>query len=81
MSGDTADCDHDQGDDRAWTPEQWEAWRANNRRLLDEGWSIGTEFRTDGSVREYAEKDGVRIGRQPKFDQDAGGNYIYGAPG
>jgi hypothetical protein len=48
-----------------WSPDEWEAWRANNRRLLSEGWSLGTNIRLDGSTYSFAEKDGVRIDRTP----------------
>ncbi len=62
----------------SWTSEQWREWRANNCRLLSEGWKLGTDFKSDGSVEEWAEKDGVRIIRNPNWDRDEHGNYIYG---
>ena len=66
--------------DTRWTADDWAAWRAENMRLLREGWSLGTGINLDGSVESYAEKDGIRIDRSPKWDRDEDGNYIYGAP-
>lgn len=61
-----------------WTAEDWANWRANNLRLLNEGWHLGTNINLDGTVESYAEKDGVRINRNPQWDRDDEGNYIYG---
>ena len=63
-----------------WTDEGWAAWRAENIRLLREGWTLGSSQMADGTIEEYAEKDGVKINRTPKFERDAEGNYIYGRP-
>jgi hypothetical protein len=65
--------------DREWTAEDWKAWRANNVRLALAGWYLGTDIKLDGTIEEYAEKDGVRIRRDPQWVRDADGNYIYGA--
>jgi hypothetical protein len=61
-----------------WTQEDWAAWRANNCRLLDEGWRLGTSFKLDGTVEQWAEKDGVRIRRDPEWDRGPNDEYIYG---
>ncbi len=51
-----------------WTAEQWEAWRANNRRLLDEGYVLDTNIFLDGSVECWATRGDERIRRDPKWD-------------
>ena len=43
----------------------WQAWRRNNMRLLADGWMLCTDFLLDGTIKDYAEKDGVRIARDP----------------
>lgn len=45
------------------TDEELEAWRAENRRLLIEGWSISTNIMTDGTVEEWAIKGDQKIRR------------------
>lgn len=61
-----------------WTDADWANWRAENVRLLREGWRLGTNIMLDGTVEEYAEKDGVRIDRSPRWERSAEGIYIYG---
>lgn len=63
-----------------WTAQDWAGWRAENARLLSEGWQIHTAQKLDGAVETYALKDGVRIDRSPQWDRDEDGNYVYGAP-
>lgn len=63
-----------------WTDDDWAAWRAENMRLAMEGWTLSTIQKMDGSVESWAEKDGVRVRRDPKWERDADGNYIYGRP-
>lgn len=63
-----------------WTAEQWAAWRADNCRVLAEGWSLGTTTMPDGTVESWAEKDGTRIRRDPNWERDKEGRYIYGPP-
>lgn len=58
-----------------WSLDDWRAWRAENRRLMDEGWSLSTHIMVDGSVEEWAERAGVRIRRDPKWEHDGDGNY------
>lgn len=66
--------------DKKWTAEDWAAWRAENLRLIREGWTLSTTQMIDGTVEEWAEKDGVRKRRDPNWTRDEEGNYIYGAP-
>lgn len=54
-----------------WSADDWEAWRAENRRLLDAGWALTSVFTADGSVKEYADKDNVRIDRTPQYERGA----------
>ncbi len=46
-----------------WTAKDWENWRAENLRLTLDGWTIGADYNLDGTVVEWAEKDGVRKDR------------------
>jgi hypothetical protein len=64
----------------AWTDDDWAAWRANNVRLMKEGWSLGTDIMLDGTVVSWAEKDGIRIRRDPNWERGPNGEYIYGRP-
>lgn len=49
-----------------WTDQEWKDWRANNLKLLDDGWKLGSKHMVDGSVHEYAEKNGEIIDRTPE---------------
>lgn len=66
--------------DEKWTEDDWAAWRSENVRLMLDGWTLGISQMTDGTVESWAEKDGIRIRRDPKWERDADGNYIYGKP-
>ena len=46
-----------------WSAKDWLVWRVNNLRLAAEGWTLGTDVNIDGTIYDYAEKDGVRITR------------------
>ena len=40
-------------DPSKWSDEDWKLWRANNIKLLLEGWNLGTDYMNDGSINEY----------------------------
>lgn len=42
-----------------------EEWQKANRQLSRDGWVLGTNYMTDGTVEHWAEKDGVRVRRDP----------------
>lgn len=63
-----------------WTTDDWAKWRKENMRLALEGWRLHSDQMMDGSVREYATKDGQEIDRTPNWERDEEGNYIYGSP-
>lgn len=46
-------------------PIDWAAWQAQNARLVSEGWMLHTDLMEDGTILEYASKDGVTIDRSP----------------
>jgi hypothetical protein len=53
-----------------WTEERWEAWRTNNRRLLDDGYTLSTTIGLDGSVECWATRGAERIRRDPRWDTE-----------
>lgn len=50
-----------------WSDQEWADWRANNLRLMSEGWTLHNDQMVDGSVQVYAVKDGVRVDREPRW--------------
>jgi hypothetical protein len=59
-----------------WTEDDWRAWRAENVRLSFEGWILTTNYMQDGTVESWAEKDGIKIRRDPQWERDEDGNHI-----
>lgn len=45
--------------------DEWEKWRAENRRLSREGWMLSTYYLGDGSVEHWATKEGVELRVDP----------------
>jgi hypothetical protein len=48
----------------AWTNDDWMAWRADNRRLIQEGWELQMIQKTDGTVEWWANKGDLSIQRR-----------------